>query len=393
MRIDVPTLMLAGAFVASFCAALLLVAWYQYRETRAALWWAGADATLACAVALMAVGSAVQRDRLYLLGLTLLCVSAALTWAGARSFDGRRIQPGFLVAGSLLWIAVHAFALATITVSLVHTAIMVIYYAAAALSLQYRNGDAQRARLPLVVLLSVHAMTLMIAIPATLTMNFVPGEPPPVGSWFGVIHFEAIVFVVGTAIFLVAMMKERSERRHIEASRTDMLTGVLNRRGFLMNAERILDRCRHEAAPVAVIVFDIDRFKSINDRFGHAFGDEVLRLYSGVCRKMLRPGDAVGRMGGEEFAVILPGTGVEAAYAIAERFRKAFAQAAKFIEGHAVNVTVSGGVAADDGSRDILDLLADADAGLYRAKDRGRNRVEIGDSDQPQDTPNIARIA
>ena len=270
--------------------------------------------------------------------------------------------------------------------------IIVLYYLAGALSLQRGNGDAQRARLPLVVLLSVHAMTLMIAIPATLTLNFVPNAPPPVMSWFGVIHFEAVVFAIGTAIFLVAMMKERSEGRHISASWTDMLTGMLNRRGFLRQAERMLDRCRHDATPVAVIIFDLDRFKSINDRFGHAVGDSALQIYAEVCRKVLRPGDAIGRMGGEEFAAILPGTGVEAAFAMAERVRKAFAQAAAFVEGLPIKATVCAGVAGDDGSADIHGLLQRADIGLYRAKENGRNRTEIGDTERP-DEPNIIRIA
>ena len=397
MQLDVPTLMIAGAFVALMSAALLLFAWYQLRETAAALWWAGADFVLACAIVLMALGSGVDNPLIFTAGLTLLCASAALTWAGARSFDGDAISPFILGLGASIWIAAHglpASFLNPATFALLNAGITLSYYAVAALSIKRGKGEALRARFPLVVLLTMHALTLLIAVPATLTMSLKPNQPPPVLSWFGVIHFETLVFAIGTAIFLIIMMKERNERRLLETSHTDVLTGMANRRGFFLGADRILERCYRDDAPVAVVVFDLDRFKAVNDDFGHATGDQVLKIFAEVCGRMLRPSDVVGRIGGEEFAAILPGSGLEAGCAMGERVRKAFADAGATIGDSRINCTVSGGVAASTSLDDIHALLQQADSGLYRAKSLGRNRIECSPaSSRSNATANVIRIA
>ncbi len=121
---------------------------------------------------------------------------------------------------------------------------------------------------------------------------------------------------------------------------------------------------------------DLDRFKAVNDGFGHATGDRVLELFAGVCEKMLRPSDLIGRIGGEEFAALLPGSGIEAGFAMAERVRKGVANAVATIGDAPFNFTVSGGVTASLAADDIHALLREADAGLYKAKSSGRNRIE-----------------
>jgi diguanylate cyclase (GGDEF)-like protein len=397
MQLDLPTLMVVGAFVSLMSGALLLFAWYQYRETAAALWWAGADFVLACAIVLIAVGSGTDVSLIFVVGLTLLCASSALTWAGARSFYGHAVLPLFLLLGPAIWIVAKCLPDSVVTPAasaLLNAAITLSYYGATALSVKRGKGEALRARLPLVVLLSVHALTLLIAVPATLTMTMLPGHPPPVISWFGVIHFETLIFVIGTAIFLVALMKERSEGRLLESSHTDALTGIANRRGFFLKAERVLERCRRDSAPAAVIVFDLDRFKAINDTFGHVAGDRALEVFADVAERTLRPNDMIGRIGGEEFAVILPGSDIEAGYAMAERVRGAVANAGAIIDGSRVNCTVSGGVAASAAPDDIHALLRQADSGLYRAKTLGRNRIERFDgSRRGEATANVIRIA
>jgi diguanylate cyclase (GGDEF)-like protein len=159
-------------------------------------------------------------------------------------------------------------------------------------------------------------------------------------------------------------------------SHTDVLTGLANRRGFFLKAERVLARCRRDGTSIAIVAFDLDRFKAINDAYGHAIGDRVLQLFAEVCERMLRPGDLIGRLGGEEFVAIMPGSGIEAGFAMAERVRKAVAEAAAMVGKSPVNCTVSGGVAASSAPDDIHTLLRQADSGLYRAKSLGRNRIE-----------------
>ena len=94
-----------------------------------------------------------------------------------------------------------------------------------------------------------------------------------------------------------------------------------------------MERCRHECAPVSVMMFDLDRFKAVNDTHGHAVGDDVLRKFSEVLAKALRPNDVFGRIGGEEFAVVLPGSGIEAACVRAERIRASFAENSRLRRG------------------------------------------------------------
>jgi diguanylate cyclase (GGDEF)-like protein len=142
---------------------------------------------------------------------------------------------------------------------------------------------------------------------------------------------------------------------------------------------------------VSVLLFDLDYFKSINDRFGHATGDEVLRVFAATAASTMRGSDVVARFGGEEFAAMLPGSLADAT-AAAERVRGAFETAALSIAGHRLQATVSIGAASAAVCVDIDSLLAAADSALYRAKVNGRNRVEAIEQGLPGAvrTPSVA---
>ncbi len=126
------------------------------------------------------------------------------------------------------------------------------------------------------------------------------------------------------------------------------------------------------------MVFDLDHFKKINDRFGHAIGDEALRLFASVAGINMRASDILGRFGGEEFVAILPGSANDAAVA-AERVRAAFEAAGLTVADQPVGATVSIGVASGEPGADIMVMIAAADRALYKAKENGRNRVELAD--------------
>lgn len=127
--------------------------------------------------------------------------------------------------------------------------------------------------------------------------------------------------------------------------------------------------------PTAFLVIDLDHFKSINDRFGHAVGDDVLKLFASTANSSLRLTDFIVRLGGEEFAAIMPGT-LEEGVIVADRVRKQFEEAARTVSGHYIGATVSVGVAAHETAANIDALLERADIALYAAKANGRNRVE-----------------
>lgn len=179
------------------------------------------------------------------------------------------------------------------------------------------------------------------------------------------------------ASFRIVDKEVASERLLEKQARSDVLTGLNNRRSFEVIGRREVARaCRH-GEPLSVMIMDIDHFKSINDAHGHDAGDEVLRAVAQTCAAQLREIDLFARLGGEEFAMLLPATDIENAMGVAERMRQTLAQTAvTTCDGNAIFLTVSIGVAeVDDKLRDLKALLRVADIALYRAKDAGRNRV------------------
>lgn len=168
-----------------------------------------------------------------------------------------------------------------------------------------------------------------------------------------------------------------SERRLEQASNTDALTGVSNRRHFMPILARERSRCRRFHHPLCLLMLDIDQFKRVNDTFGHPTGDQVIRKVAETCRSVSRGSDVVARLGGEEFAVLLPEASLAGALAYAERIREDVEALAVTAPGHReARCTVSIGVAASrPEDRTEEDLLQRADEALYRAKGTGRNRV------------------
>ena len=158
----------------------------------------------------------------------------------------------------------------------------------------------------------------------------------------------------------------------------DPLTGLFNRRGFAEATARMIEREAEAGRPVTVLIFDIDHFKLINDRFGHPAGDEILKLFAVIVINTLRITDLSGRVGGEEFAALLP-CPLEEGVVAAERVREAFANSGIVVEDGPVDTTVSVGVAGGPAGTEFDVLLAAADAALYKAKRGGRNRVETSE--------------
>ncbi len=171
--------------------------------------------------------------------------------------------------------------------------------------------------------------------------------------------------------------REATERYRLE-TQCDHLTGLANRRTFFEAAELELARFKRSPRSLSLILLDADNFKGVNDRYGHGAGDEVLKRLSSVLLTTFRQVDIVARVGGEEFAVLLPSADLDEAYNAAERMRLAVASQSVEVAGQSIRFTVSAGVAAMDGDIAGLDaLMKYADAALYAAKAGGRNRVEL----------------
>lgn len=180
----------------------------------------------------------------------------------------------------------------------------------------------------------------------------------------------------------ITQMKQQEEDLRLQASQ-DPLTGLLNRRGFGLQSRFVLAQGRRMKWPLAVVMMDIDHFKSVNDTYGHDVGDELLRELAGLLTEKTRESDVLGRLGGEEFTLILPNTTVDNALSVAENLRRAVEdfrlplpetpENTPFL-----NFTISLCLtAAETAPADIDDLLKQADTALYEAKRSGRNRVSL----------------
>lgn len=190
-----------------------------------------------------------------------------------------------------------------------------------------------------------------------------------------VLYLASYALIVAGSLAFLLMHKERADEETTRLATTDPLTGVFNRRTFIELAEQELARARRSAAPLSLMMLDLDHFKRVNDTYGHLVGDQVLVAFTRLVRECVRRGDLVVRYGGEEFCVLLPGTALAAAAALAERIRAT--TTARMLTPLPFRITVSIGLTACAGGAHVgLDeLLARADEALYRAKDEGRNRV------------------
>ncbi len=389
MSLDLPTLFIVATCVTALLGLFLISLWIQDRSTRALGWWAAAYLVGGFAVMLWFLEPRISAIWPSVFTNALLFLACGMIWSGARVFHGGRVLSLAMSTGAIVWLI--ASQLPEITArggaKVVISSLIVTTYAvltSVALNRERRNRD--QARIRAVIMPVLHGAVFLSPI---LTNYLFPDAAREMGDgFFGLFALLTLLYVVGTAFIVVVMANERSAWVHKTAAMTDPLTGLFNRRGFLDAACRLMATSARKGEPVTVLMFDLDRFKSINDRFGHAFGDEVLRAFANTATRNMRAADVIGRLGGEEFAAILPG-GVDATASVAHRVRAAFEVAAKHIGGQALGATVSiGAVSTRAEDDEIASLLARADAALYRAKTHGRNRVVVeGEPLEPPSPP------
>ncbi len=206
-------------------------------------------------------------------------------------------------------------------------------------------------------------------------------QPILVVSWVWLFAFDLLLPLWAFLLVGAWRQRDRAEAALARLAVTDLLTGLLNRRGFFEHANSAIAQARRSRVPVAVAMFDIDRFKLINDGYGHDAGDAVLRQVAAALSADQRAGDVLGRFGGEEFVLLTPGNDASQAAITVERLRAAVRSAVLHPAGKAASVTMSAGIAGledqGDVERSINTALIAADTGLYEAKRAGRDRAVI----------------
>jgi diguanylate cyclase (GGDEF)-like protein len=385
MNLDVNTLFMVTIYVEAILGLLLLFAWAQNTQIHAVAWWGFAHLIRAGSVGLFGMyGNAPDLITIDLAN-ALLFTAFAVTWTGARIFDGRPAEPVYLVTGAVIWLLVCRLPVlneAVDTRSLIASGIITAYTWLTAYEFWHGRNENLVSRWPAIFMLFAHGALFLLRTPMIKMLPWSPNNSVYGSVWLTVLSFEALLFTISIAFILLAMAKERTELRHRTAAMVDPLTGIANRRAFLQDAGILAKRHKRNPRPVAVLLIDLDHFKSINDRFGHALGDRVLEIFSDAARQSVRSSDLIGRLGGEEFAAVLYDTSRDKAVAVAERMRETFAQLAQEVDGRPVCATVSIGIVhCQEVAIDVPELLAQADQALYFAKERGRNRVEVASLD------------
>jgi diguanylate cyclase (GGDEF)-like protein len=375
MSLDSSTLYLVATLVAAMLGGMLL--FFGRQEKIAALnWWGSAYLLGAVSVALWTLASSALGEMLSLAFNAVGFVACGMVWNAARVFHGRRSTVIGLLAGAAAWIATIAIlpveaASSRMTIG---AAIVACYAMLTAHELWSDRRRSMQRKWPTIVVPFLHGFALMLPI---LIGDVMHGHSTDFGAsiWVTAFAVELVLYAVGTVFVIFMLVSERAVTVHKVAASCDPLTGLFNRRGFAEATGRMIEREAKAGRSITVMIFDIDHFKSINDRFGHPAGDEVLKLFASVLTHTMRITDLSGRIGGEEFAAMLPCTLEEALHA-AERVREAFATCGIEVDDAPVATTVSIGVAGGPPGTELDVLLAAADTALYQAKRGGRNRVQ-----------------
>lgn len=351
---------------------------------RAALW-----SNVLTIVALVAFTGQTRQDGWWLsimVANLLMSGGICLFYAGFRQFLGlavpwRRLGLGLaLLMGTLFFFTYVHWNLAAriVAASGLHLVILA--------SLGYQIWSLERKRgwrysevftLALMVTAVIGHAVRMVVYGADLEQSVVMMSP----TFWNVLFLSLGVLVMPSlTLGFILMIHDRMLAEREREANIDFLTGVLSRKAWWGEVQRLGAHSRRGRASVAVLVLDIDNFKRINDSCGHAGGDAVLRHFATLAATALRASDVLGRLGGEEFVVAMPGTSLQDARLAAERLLAAVAAVPCRHGEHVVSYTFSAGIARWDDEQTLADVIERADRALYAAKQGGRNRVVMDTS-------------
>jgi diguanylate cyclase (GGDEF)-like protein len=371
--LDIPTLFFVAVCLAALLGLFLIFAWLQERHTRALAWWGAAYLLGASSMTLWNAPQPLLSVPPDVAG-AIMFIACGMIWNGVRLFHGRNPLLLASFAGAGVWLLCMRFPAIADNDSaraMVGAAVIALYTLSIALELWRERRQTMYSRTAAVIVPVMHSAIFLTPVAMELVL---PGKFG--NSWLELLALETMIYAVGTAFIVLLMVKDQQVLFHRTAASTDALTGLLNRRAFLEAAVTLCAQQEKKGAPVTLMMFDLDHFKSINDQFGHSVGDAALRVFAASVSASLRMNDVVGRLGGEEFAAIV-GVDAEISARIAERVRAGFQAVGVEISGHPIGATVSIGTATAPAERNAVDwMMVRSDTALYAAKKAGRNRVQ-----------------
>jgi diguanylate cyclase (GGDEF)-like protein len=382
VHLDSFTLLAASSVLLAIFGLAFVVLWLRDRAAVWLLWWGLPLIINGVALTLYLRGGWQDDAFTVMFGNAARIFALGSLWYAIRLFQGRRPPWGTVSGIVLLWVAlclyppfVASMPARIIAVSLISAAICAL----AVREIWRDRADGLRSRLPLLGVFAGYGILMLGRVPLVPVAPFPIGAGPLDPNALAVFAGASIALVVFATIFFFSLTMERREAEQRSFALSDPLTGLLNRRAFGDFAQRMGRRRTGLRDEIALLVLDLDRFKLINDRYGHEAGDRMLKAFTEVSESSVRPSDQLFRMGGEEFCFVLPDTSLADAIAVAERIRKTFERCQVETGSGPAATTVSIGIAATRYAVDIEVLLAGADAAVYEAKARGRNRVVVAE--------------
>ncbi|WEK49547.1 MAG: GGDEF domain-containing protein [Candidatus Kaistia colombiensis] len=378
MTLDVPTLLVVLAVMSQMAALSLVTNWIQRKPERHILYWALGLQLGAFSCVLLFLRGQIPNWLSIGLGNSCSLIALGLAWNGARAFNGRaaRWWPVF-VAPAVWGIALQVPAIGDSLANRIALGSVLSGILSLELAWEiWANGkDRLVWRAPFACVPAAHAAFLLFRMIAALSWDL-PQDLLHGGVFIGLGILEPILMMFAATIIGLRLTDERLKNLLRRAALTDGLTGLLNHGAFMDIARDRAERGGNEGDEVTLLLFDLDRFKQLNDRYGHAAGDAALKCFSTLVQQHVAEVDFVGRVGGEEFAALLVGCGAERGRQVAERIRADFAGDPIHHAGQRIPVTVSVGVITATGRTvDFERLMVAADEALYAAKRGGRDLV------------------
>lgn len=363
----------------------LVVIWFSIEKKRHVKWWiiSFGAAFLASLMSIFPVSSYPSEDFFYIVTSLLNIIIAVVTPYGFA------VRAGLRIKYTLLSIPVVSLAIAFFIFShfLPHAGMSTgLPYLVGALSLFINSyillnfGTRNVPELGTATIFSVVAIANLVQF----FIAFSQGEfvqPATIYALFNLSNIIQPAAFVVIAIFINLLIASDMAEKMKNLAMTDPMTGIFNRRGLLDSTEKVLSNLARSKRNACLVVCDIDHFKSVNDTYGHDVGDEVIKVFADTIKDCVRQKDFVGRVGGEEFVILLAETSLSEARAIAERIRVSVAPKTFHFGNHQVGFTASFGISSSgDYQYKYETLFKQADEALYKAKQGGRNQVQLATS-------------
>ncbi|HEX5470598.1 MAG TPA: GGDEF domain-containing protein [Lacipirellulaceae bacterium] len=383
--LDYNSLLISLGFCSAGLVLTFFVSWFVSQSDRVLITWGLGTSFLV--VGVLAYSLFISRFSAAggALAFATLLIGMVVFWGGAHQFS-----TGVLPVSKMGLIAAATIAITSVPMFQGYDGLCYIVFNLAAMALLFATAREfwrwrREAPLLIVTVCGLYVLTglsfLLCTVPLISDGSWIMHHAP--ANWAENVNLVvSLTAVAGIGALSLGLNQVRLARRHERDAETDPLTGLFNRRALITRASGL-------QASVALLIFDIDHFKQVNDVHGHQAGDIVLQAFAQILLGTVREGDVVARLGGEEFAALLPDASLKAALIVAERVRKQFAERRFKSVDRYFSSSVSAGVSLVGDNTQLEDLMIQADAALYNAKRAGRDRVVLYSDRSPATQPNV----